>query len=87
MRPACVVSGNTFNAHMPVVTVAAVTSKVKGWQVAVKLPPGKPLQLESEVLPFQLVSVDKSRLGGCAGSLDAEQIEDLKTKLALSWEL
>lgn len=87
VRPACVISVDSFNRAMPVVVVAAVTSKLKNSRLVVRLPAGQPLKLESDVLAFQVVSVDKSRLRSYEGSLTADQLREVEQKLRLCWGL
>jgi mRNA interferase MazF len=87
-RPAVIISVDSFNARMPVVVVAAITSKIKpALQVTVTLPAGKPLPQAGQILAFQVMTIDKQRLGKHAGRLDAAQIADLEKALRLSWGL
>ena len=86
-RPACVISLDSFNKNMPVVVVAAITSKVNRSRLALYLPAGRPLMREGEVLPFQVVTIDQSRLEDKIGSLQLDQIHALEAKLRLSWGL
>jgi mRNA interferase MazF len=87
-RPGVIVSIRQFNESMPVVVIAAVTTKDKSrFATCVELPAGRPLEQRSFVLPFQILTVDKSRLGDCAGRLDIEQIVDLERALRLCWGL
>ena len=73
---------------MPVIVVAAITSKVKpARRVCIDLPQGKPLPLASQILAFQVTTIDKSRLDGYLGVLDASQLEELKAALRLVWDL
>ncbi|MEV7552347.1 type II toxin-antitoxin system PemK/MazF family toxin [Amycolatopsis sp. NPDC089917] len=88
VRPAVVISLDSFNKSMPVVCVAAITSKIKpALRVTTLLPQGDPLRLESQILAFQLMTIDKGRLKNYLGSLRASQLEDLKGKLRTSWGL
>jgi mRNA interferase MazF len=86
-RPAVVISLDSFNTRMPVVVVAAVTSQVKSYVFTVDLPEGKPLERHSQVLAFQVMTVDKTRLAQYAGSLDADQLSRLKDALKTAWGL
>jgi mRNA interferase MazF len=86
-RPAVVISMFGWNRLMNVVTVAALTSQVKGGKLGVHLPAGHPLDKEGEILPFQIVSIDKNRLERYAGSLSDDQIAELDAKLKLCWGL
>jgi mRNA interferase MazF len=85
IRPAVVVSVESFNAKMRIVVIAAITSKIKpAYHVTVLLPVSKPLDRESQILAFQLMTVDQSRLGGYLGCLDANQIIELENAMRLA---
>jgi mRNA interferase MazF len=88
-RPAVVITTDLFNSRMPVIVVAAITRKVKRWVplVAVTLPAGRPLPHECQILVFQVRTVDKSRLTGCLGQLDINQVEELKKVMRVAWAL
>lgn len=86
-RPACVISLDSFNKAMPVVVVAAITSQIKGGNLCVLLPEGKPLPKRGEIMPFQVMTVSKDRLGDFAGSLRLDQIKALEAKMRLCWGL
>lgn len=88
MRPAVVVSLDSFNARMRVVAVAAITTKIKpAYNVTVILPAAQPLPLRSQILAFQVMTVDKSRLGDYMGSLNADQVAELEKAMRLAWGL
>jgi mRNA-degrading endonuclease toxin of MazEF toxin-antitoxin module len=70
---------------MPVVVVAAITTKIKSFSFTVDLPQGQPLEEHSQILAFQVTTIDQSRLDGCLGALDAQQIVDLKNALGTAW--
>lgn len=72
---------------MPVVMVAAITTQIKRFVFTVDLPEGKPLSRHSQVLAFQVATVDKSRLEGYEGCLDAAQTDELKLALKTAWGL
>ena len=82
------ISLDSFNTAMPVVVVAAITTKIKPvYTVTVILPEGKPLSHKCQILAFQLMTIDKSRLDGYMGHLEASQIEDLENALRRAWGL
>jgi mRNA-degrading endonuclease toxin of MazEF toxin-antitoxin module len=88
LRPAVVMSMESFNSLMPVVTVAAITTRITPtYNVTVTLPAGRPLSRECQILTFQVMTVDKARLGGYMGSLDATQLEKLENAMRLTWGL
>jgi mRNA-degrading endonuclease toxin of MazEF toxin-antitoxin module len=72
---------------MPVVMVAAITTKIKPFSFTVDLPQDEPLQEHSQILAFQVTTIDKSRLDGHAGTLNAQQISDLENALRTAWGL
>lgn len=87
-RPAVVISIDSFNRIMPVVMVAAITTKIKpNFRVTVTLQAGEPLQPKCQILAFQVVTIDKSRLGRYEGCLDADQLHELEDKMRLVWGL
>ena len=70
---------------MPVVVVAAITTKLKSFSFTVDLPQGQPLEEHSQILAFQVTTIDQSRLDGYLGVLDAQQVVDLKNALRTAW--
>jgi len=70
---------------MPVVVVAAITTKIKSFSFTVDLPEGQPLEEHSQILAFQVTTIDQSRLDGYLGALDAQQVVDLKNALRTAW--
>jgi mRNA-degrading endonuclease toxin of MazEF toxin-antitoxin module len=51
------------------------------------LPAGRPLRLECQIKAFQIMTVDKSRLGDYKGRLDASQIMALEDAMREAWGL
>jgi mRNA interferase MazF len=89
VRPAVVISTDSANRALPVVTIAAVTTKIKNFQskLQVILPEGEPLKEKSAILAFQVVTIDKSRLRDRAGTLNPNQKLQLNAALRLAWNL
>lgn len=89
LRPAVIISCDELNNAMPVVTVAAVTSKIKnfGNEVSLYLPEGEPLPKASSVLAFQVRTIDRVRLIRTAGNLTPEQLAELDRVLKRAWGL
>ncbi|MEV7970028.1 type II toxin-antitoxin system PemK/MazF family toxin [Sphaerisporangium sp. NPDC088356] len=89
MRPGVVISQDSFNRRMPVVVVASMTTKIKPalQKIVVTLPAGQPLQHAGQILAFQVMTIDQGRLGNYMGTLDKNQVEDLKTALRTVWDL
>ncbi|WP_162872970.1 type II toxin-antitoxin system PemK/MazF family toxin [Austwickia chelonae] len=86
-RPAVVISVNSFNSRFPTVVVAAVTTTTKRSKLGVLLPAGQPCEQESMVMPWQVLTVDQSRLDGQIGALNEEQVRELNRTLMLCWGL
>lgn len=87
-RPGVVISSDGANRALPVVTIAAITTKKRASSpLQLVLPRGRPCAQESAVLGFHVVSIDKGRLDGFVGSLDAEQMESLRRLLRNVWAL
>lgn len=55
--------------------------------MAVLLPAGKPLKRECQIKAFQIMTIDKSRLGDYKGCLDADQIVALENAMRAAWGL
>lgn len=88
VRPAVVVSPDFYNSRMRTVLVAGITSTIRpASKVAVLLPAGKPLKRECQIMAFQIMTVDKSRLGDCKGCLDADQTVALENAMRAAWGL
>ena len=65
-----------------------VTTRIRpSSRVAVLLPEGQPLREESQILSFQVMTVDKSRLETYAGALTPAQVTQLDASLRLCWGL
>ena len=63
-RPVVIISGNMVNAHLPVVVVMPLTSKIKNYKGNPVLVPSKAngLKVRSELLVFHVRSIAKDRL-------------------------
>lgn len=86
-RPAVIVSVDSFNRVMPVVTVAAITTTDKKSKICLELPQGRPTPERSFVMPFQVMTLAKERLDGFIGSLTAQQLLELERLMRLCWGL
>lgn len=87
-RPGLVVSINSLNQRVPVVTVAAVSTKIKPFgNVAPIFPKGQPFPEESQVLCFQLTTAARERLGALICRLDPAQMTRVDAALRLCWGL
>ncbi|MFG3051864.1 type II toxin-antitoxin system PemK/MazF family toxin [Kitasatospora sp. NPDC048239] len=87
-RPAVVISLDSFNSRMPTVTVAAMTTRVRETSpITVTLQAGDPLPDAGDILGFQVMTIDQSRLERFAGRLRPPQMAELNTVLARSFGL
>ena len=88
-RPAVIISTDLQNRFFPVVTVAAVTTGGKAMrsELSVVLPEGDPLDRRSAIMPFQILTVANERLDEYMGCLSPEQLEEVKDRLRLVWDL
>lgn len=86
-RPVLIIQNDTGNRHSPTVIVAPVTSKP---DARVKLPThcyiraGSALKHPSVVLLEQLRTIDKCRLQGHIGKLEAAYMREIDCALAVS---
>ena len=89
-RPVVIIQNNVGNKHSPTAIVASITSKIG---VKAKLPTHyyigaeSGLELPSVVLLEQLRTIDKQRLEGYIGRLNAAHISGLNHALAISIDL
>lgn len=87
VRPGVVISNDFVNRRLPVVTVAAITTRIRDENspIALVLPAGQPLLQKSCVLAFQVMTVDQARLRTHAGSLSPTQLAALDQRLRNVW--
>ncbi len=64
VRPVVIISGNTMNDRLGIFIVCPLTSKIKNYASCVVIKKNKEngLGVDSEVIPFQIRSLDRSRL-------------------------
>ena len=83
-----VVSPDFYNSRMRTVVVACISSTIRpASNVAVFLPDGRPLNRDCQIKAFQIMTVDKSRLGNYKGRLDTDQIVALEKAMRVAWGL
>lgn len=77
-RPVVVVSGNLLNAHLPVIIIMPLTSKIKNYKGNPVILPSKTsgLKVPSEILVFHIRSISKDRLIHKLGTVDAAYLSD-----------
>lgn len=82
-RPALIISGNMLNAHLQVVIVCPLTTKIKNYKGNLILKPSETNGLDniSEVLTFHVRSVSKERLGEKVGYVSKKEVDAVKTTL------
>ncbi len=75
-RPVLIVSGDTLNETLPIVIVVPISSHVKGYPTCVTLHPHRMngLKKQSEVIPFQVRTVSKTRLAKRIGRVNADEL-------------
>ena len=78
-----VVSGNMLNAHLGIVIVMPLTTKIKNYKGNVVLNPNKTNGLDktSEILIFHIRSLSKERLTKKLGRVAQSELDELKKGL------
>lgn len=82
-RPALIISGNMLNAHLQVVIVCPLTTKIKNYKGNLILKPSEINGLDniSEVLTFHVRSVSKERLVEKVGCVSKKEVDAVKATL------
>lgn len=86
-RPALVLTRETARAAMTKVTVAPITTTIKGLSSEVPVGPGNGLDHESVVALDNVITVPVSLLGRTVGYLSAEQELQLAHAVVLAYDL
>ncbi|MEO6456112.1 MAG: type II toxin-antitoxin system PemK/MazF family toxin [Ginsengibacter sp.] len=83
IRPAVIVSGDSMNEHYSVVIICPLTSKVKSYKGCPVIQPDKlnKLKSASQVIPFQIRTIAKSRLKKRIGMITEDTLEHVKEGL------
>lgn len=83
LRPVVVISGNLLNQYLPVVITCPLTTKIKNYKGNVVLEPDEinGLAEKSEIVVFQIRSISKDRLVNKIGSIQEDQLQQLKQGL------
>lgn len=76
-RPVVIVSGDALNAHMPVVIVVPLTTRLKGYPTSVRLEPTREngLTKTGEAIAFQIRAIDKDRLRTRLGAVTPRDLK------------
>lgn len=82
-RPVVIVSGNMLNAHLGIVIVMPLTTKIKNYKGNIVLNPNKSngLDKNSEILIFHIRSLSKEGLTKKIGRVSKNELDELKQGL------
>ncbi|KGM10062.1 type II toxin-antitoxin system PemK/MazF family toxin [Cellulomonas bogoriensis] len=86
-RPALVLTREAARGAMTKVTVAPITSTIKGLSSEVRVGPANGLDHECVIALDNVVTVPRSVLGRTVGYLSAEQELDLARAVVLAYDL
>ena len=86
-RPVVVLTRDAARATMTKVSVAPITSTIKGLSSEVPVGPGNGLEMESVISVDNVVTVPASLLGRTIGFLTTEQEADLARAVVLAYDL
>lgn len=83
VRPVVVISGNSLNSHLNMSIVCPLSSKIKNYPGCVVLPKSisNGLSVDSEVIVFQIRTIDGSRLLKKLGEIEEEELKKIKLGL------
>lgn len=83
IRPVLIISGNSMNDNLGISIICPLTSKVKNYAGCLVLSPDdmNRLELQSEVISFQVRTISHSRLTWKMGVITREQLEQVKKGL------
>ena len=79
VRPVVIISGNTMNNNSSMCIICPISSKIKKYTGCVALSKNKTnkLEVDSEIITFQVRSVAKERLGKKIGEISHEQLKEV----------
>ena len=83
IRPVVIISGNAMNDNLGISIICPLSSKIKQYAGCLVLTPDSKngLDLESEVISFQVRAISQSRLTRKIGEITIEQLEKLRIGL------
>ena len=83
IRPVVVMSGDAMNDHLGIAIVCPITSRIRNYAGCLLLKPSSSngLDLDSEVVTFQIRTVARERLIRRLGSISEPQLDILKKGL------
>ena len=79
IRPIVIISGNAMNDHSDMVIICPLSSKIKSYAGCITLKKDKVnnLQVDSEVITFQVRAISKERLNNKVGKVTIDQIKQI----------
>ncbi len=83
IRPVVIISGNAMNDNLEISIICPLSSKIKNFAGCIVLTPDSEngLDMESEVISFQVRTISQSRLIRKLGGITAEQLKQIKKGL------
>lgn len=78
-RPVVIISGNTMNENFGVVIACPISSKIKHFSSCVTLEKNKinNLDLDSEIITFQVRTISKKRLEKKIGEISENELKEI----------
>lgn len=78
-RPVLIISGNAMNDHLDIVITCPLSTRLKSYPGSVLIKKNKEngLEMDSEVLTFQIRTLSKVRLVEKLGSIKISQLKDV----------
>ena len=82
-RPVVIISGNTMNDHLDIGIICPLSSKIKNFAGCLVLKRNKinGLEMDSEIISFQVRTISKSRLVSKIGQISEEELRQVKVGL------
>lgn len=83
VRPVVVISGNSMNNHLNMAIVCPLSSKIKHYPGCITLTKSKAngLSIDSEVIVFQIRTIDASRFVKKLGEVEEDDLRKIKLGL------
>ncbi|MBI2634590.1 type II toxin-antitoxin system PemK/MazF family toxin [Candidatus Peregrinibacteria bacterium] len=78
-RPVVIISGNTMNDNLGIVIICPISSKIKNYPACIKIVKNKlnNLEVDSEVITFQIRAISKLRFGRKIGVINRDQLRQI----------
>ena len=83
VRPVVVISGDSMNSHLNMCIICPLSSKIKHYPGCIVLSKNRinGLSIDSEVIVFQIRTIDGSRLVKKIGEIEEEELKKIKLGL------